>query len=90
MLAILSALVGGVFVFSEAGFVAAAICAVIGYAVFVAYAYIRSGATVKNPVNRFHLMLGQAPPGAAIRLERFVSMILIPAGAAYLSFTVLF
>lgn len=88
MLVILSALLAGAFVFSKSGFVTAAISAVCGYAAFVAYAYVRSGITVRDPIHRLSLAVGH-PPNGAIRIERFVAAILVPAVVAYVVYRVL-
>jgi len=88
MLAILSAVLAGAFVYSKSGFVIAAISAACGYAAFVAYAYVRSGITVKDPIHRLSLAAGR-PPNGAIRIERLVAAILVPAVVAYVVYKVL-
>jgi len=89
MLAILSAILAGVFVFFKSGFVIAAISAVSGYVAFVAYAYVRSGITVaKDPVNMLAIAAG-LPPSGPIRVERFITAIVLPVVVAYVTFRVL-
>ena len=84
----MSALLAGVFVFFKSGFVIAAISAVSGYVAFVAYAYVRSGIVAKDPVNRLSLAAGR-PPSGPIRVERFITAIVLPVVVAYVTFRVL-
>jgi hypothetical protein len=87
MLAILSALSMGALVYSKSDLATAAIAALCGYAVFVAYAWIRSSITARDPIHTLSLAAGQSPTGP-IQIERFFAALLIPAGVAYVSFRV--
>lgn len=88
MLAIISALLAGIFIFSKSGLLIATISAVCGYAGFVAYAYVRSGMLVNDPINMLSLAAGHQPSGA-IRVERFVAAILVPVILAYVTYRIL-
>ncbi len=88
MLALLSALLAGTFVFFKSGFLIAIISAVCGYAAFAAFAYVRSGILAKDPINMLSFAAGHQPSGA-IRVERIFAAVLVPAVVAYLTYLVL-
>lgn len=90
MLAILSAVVAGIIIYSEAGVVGALVCAAGGYATFVAYAWFRSGAIARDPVNMLALAARRRPPGRGLLLERNLAIVVIPFAVAFLIAVVLF
>jgi hypothetical protein len=87
MLAIFSSLLMGMFVFPRSGFFVAAISVACGYAAFVAYAWVRSGIPMNDPIAVLAVAAGR--PTAAMRIERFFASILVPAIIAYVTCRIL-
>ncbi len=77
MLALISALLAGLYIFLWAGLPIAMISVICGYSAFVAYAFIRSRMWMKDPANMSSLEAGHQP-SRAIRIERIFASILIP------------
>ncbi len=88
MLAIIVTLIAGTLIFFRAGFLVATASVFLGYAAFVAYAYVRSRMWMKAPGMEEALAAGRELP-RTVRIERTVSAILIPPITAYLVYAAL-
>lgn len=89
MLAIIVTLIAGALIFLRAGFLVATAAVFLGYAAFIAYAYVRSRMWMKDPAIAEAVAAGQELP-RTVRIERTVSAILIPPITAYLVDAALF
>ncbi len=78
MLALISALAAGLFIFLRFGPGFALVSVLLGYSAFIAYAYFRSRMWMKDPENSMAFAEGQEPR-RAVRIERMVAAIVIPA-----------
>jgi hypothetical protein len=81
MLALISALAAGMLIFLRAGPGIALASVLCGYAAFFAYAYFRSRMWMKDPENSTALAEGREPK-RAVRIERALAAIFVPAAAA--------
>ena len=90
MLAIFSAVVTGIVIYPEAGLSGSLVCAVGGYVAFVVYAWFRSGAVARDPVNMLALASRRPPPGRGLMLERTLAAVVIPFAVAFLIAVILF
>lgn len=82
MLALISALAAGVFIFLRLSSPGIALVSVLlGYTLFVVYAYFRSRMWMKDPENAKALTEGRQP-SRAVRIERLIASIVIPALSA--------
>ncbi len=82
MLALFSALAAGLAVFLGTGLPGVALVSVLfGYSAFVAYALIRSRMWMKDPENSMAFSEGREPR-RAVRIERMVAALVIPAAGA--------
>jgi hypothetical protein len=88
MLALISALAGGLIVFLRFGPGFALVSVMLGYTAFVAYAFVRSRMWMRDPENSKAFAEGQEPR-RAVRIERMIAALTIPALVAYAASLVL-
>ena len=82
MLALISALAAGVLIFFRLSSPGIALVSVLlGYTLFVVYAYFRSRIWMKDPDNAKALAEGRQP-SRAVRIERLIASVIIPALSA--------
>ena len=86
MLALITTLVAGLWVFMRSGLIPATASIFCGYAAFAAYAYFRSQMWMKDPAVAAAIAEGREP-NRAIRIERTVAAILIPLIFAYIPYS---
>ncbi|MFZ1110428.1 MAG: hypothetical protein WAN43_19030 [Rhodomicrobium sp.] len=82
MLALISALTAGLLIFLRSGPGFALVSVLLGYSAFVAYAYFRSRMWMKDPENSLAFAEGREPR-RAVRIERTIASLTIPALAAF-------
>ncbi len=88
MLALITTLLAGMLVFVRSGLVVATASVFCAYAAFGAYAYFRSQMWMKDPAVAAAIAEGRQP-GRAIRIERTVAAIVVPAVFAYIPYALL-
>jgi hypothetical protein len=90
MLALISALAAGLIIFLRPGYGPgfALVSVLIGYSAFVAYAYYRSRMWMKDPENSMAVAEGRQPR-RAVRIERTIAALAIPAMVALAVSTIL-
>jgi hypothetical protein len=82
MLALISALTGGLVVFLRFGPGFALVSVLAGYTAFVFYALIRSRMWIRDPENSMAFAEG-GEPRRAVRVERMIASLTIPPLVAY-------
>jgi hypothetical protein len=82
MLALISALTAGLIIFLRSGPGFALVSVLLGYSAFVAYAYFRSRMWMKDPENSMAFAEGREPR-RAVRIERMIAALTIPALVAF-------
>jgi len=79
MLALISALAAGLVIFLRTGLPGVVIVSILfGYSAFVAYAFVRSRMWMRDPENSMAFAEG-SEPRRAVRIERMIAAITIPA-----------
>ncbi len=84
MVALISALAAGVLIFLRFSPGIALVSVLFGYTLFVVYADVRSRMWMKDPENAKALAEGRQP-GRAVRTERLIASVVIPALALILA-----
>jgi hypothetical protein len=89
MLALISALTAGLVIFLRTGLPGVVIVSILfGYTAFVAYALIRSRMWMRDPENSMAFAEGREPR-RAVRIERMIAAIAIPAVSAIAASSIL-
>ena len=88
MLALIVTLLAGMLVFVKSGLVVATASIFCAYAAFAAYAYIRFRMWMKDPAVAAAIAEGRQP-GRAIKIERTIAAVVIPAVVAYIPYALL-